>query len=216
MAASGSVAFRLLAIVVLLLGTPAAEAGQHDGRPVVALTVSGLRALDESVVVQQIETGTGRPYSQQVADQDIVRLERLRVFSAIAIVPESTADGVRVEVRVAETQRVFPTPTIAVSDESGTSGGVAVKVLSIRRRPHDLTLLTRFGGEQVAEFTETSPLLTHRRLWHSARVTLRDRLNRIDDFGETSFDVDGRIGARGFGHLEGRRHRPDVRHRLGH
>lgn len=196
MAARSPVTFRLLAIVVLLLGPPAAEAGQHDGRPVVALTVSGLRNLDESVVVQQIATRAGRPYSQQVADQDIVRLERLRVFSGIAIIPESVDDGVRVDVRVVETQRVFPAPAIAVSDESGTSVGVALKVLSIRHRPHDLTMLARFGGEQVVEFTETSPLLTGRRLWHSARVTLRDRLNRIDDFGETSLDADGRIGVR--------------------
>ena len=98
--------------------------------------MSGLQDLDESIVVQQIATRPGRPYSQQVADEDVVRLERLRVFSAIAIVPEAVDDGVRVDVRVVETQRVFPTPTIAVSDESGTSVGVAVKVLSRRGRPH--------------------------------------------------------------------------------
>ena len=94
-------------------------------------------------------------------------------------------DGVRVDVRVVETQRVFPTPTIAVSDESGTSVGVAVKVLSRRGRPHDMTVLSRFGGEQVLEFTEASALLTGQRPWHTGRVTLRDRLNRIDDFNET-------------------------------
>lgn len=188
---------RLLAILALLLAPLAADAGQHDGRPVVALTVSGLQHLDESIVVQQIETRQGQPYSQKVADEDIVRLERLRVFSAIAILPESVADGVRVEVRVVETQRVFPAPTIAVSDESGTSVGVAVKMLSAGGRPRDMTTMARFGGEQVLEFTETSPLLTGRRLWHTGRVTLRDRLNRIDDFNETSLDLDVRVGARG-------------------
>jgi hypothetical protein len=61
----------------------------------------------------------------------------------------------------------------------GASAGPAVKMLSIGGKPHEMSATTRFGGETLFEFNEVSPF-RDRRLWHSARVSGRDRFNKLD------------------------------------
>ncbi len=195
---------RLLAIAVVSLllaatiaaGQSTTGAGQFEGRPIVSLTITGLKHIKEDVVVRQILSQPGRPYSQETIGADVLRLERLRVFSNIDISPTPSEDGVRVEVRVVETFRILPAVSIGVSDESGTSIGPAIKVLSFKGQPHEMSFTYRFGGEQLAEFTENSPYLTGQTLWHSTRLSLRDRQNGLDDFSEHSVDFDARVGAR--------------------
>ena len=64
---------------------------------------------------------------------------------------------------VAETLRVCPRLSIAVTDENGTSVGPSIKFLSVRGRPQEMSLTARFGGSTLFEFSETSPELTMRR-----------------------------------------------------
>ena len=101
-----------------------------------------------------------------------------------------------VNVVVVETLRVLPAVSIAVTDENGTSAGPAVKLLSVRGHPHEVSLTARFGGSTLFEFSETSPELTHSPLWHSAKLALRERYNKLDEFNESSIDLDTRIGLR--------------------
>ena len=78
--------------------------------------------------------------------------------------------------------------SIAVTDENGTSAGPVLKLLSVRGRPHEISITARFGGSTLFEFSETSPELTHAPLWHSAKLALRERYNKLDEFNESSID----------------------------
>jgi outer membrane protein assembly factor BamA len=187
----------VLAAAVAFLIASASAAAQFDGQPVLTLTVSGLVHLDESVVTEQLKTRPGQPYAQSVVARDIVRLERLRVFSGISITPVQKAGGVDVEVAVTETPRLFPAISLAVTDESGLSIGPAVKLVNIKGRPIDVGVVSQFGGNDLIAFSEVSPLRTGRLLWHSANVSFRDRLNRLEDFRERSIDIDARAGVHG-------------------
>ncbi len=102
----------------------------------------------------------------------------------------------QVDVALTETLRILPSVAVAVTDENGASAGPAVKMLSMRGQPHEMSATTRFGGETLAEFNEVSPLLRDRRLWHSAKLSGRDRFNKLDEFDERSLDLDARIGLR--------------------
>jgi outer membrane protein assembly factor BamA len=186
-----------LFVVALLLAASTAAADELDGRPIVALSVTGLIHIKEAVVVEQIESRPGRTYLKSTADDDLVRLERLRVFSDISITPIETEDGVRIEVRVVETLRILPALSVGVSDESGVSIGPAIKVLSVAGHPQEVSAAVRFGGEGLVEMSEVSPFLSGRRLWHSAKLSIRDRQNGLDHFTEHSLDLDSRIGMRG-------------------
>ena len=190
-------AIRVVLVAFTASAFPATSAAQqHEGTTIAAVTVTGLRHIKESVVLEQIESRPGRPYSQAVADLDRVRLDRLGVFSDVTITPVATGDALSVNVVVVETLRVLPAVSIAVTDENGTSAGPAVKLLSVRGHPHEVSLTARFGGSTLFEFSETSPELTHSPLWHSSKLAFRERYNKLDDFNENSIDLDTRIGLR--------------------
>src|SRR5689334_5211301 len=82
-------------------------AQQYEGRTIAAVTVTGLGHIKEAVVLEQIESRPGRPYSQAVADLDVIRLDRLGVFSDITITPVTVGEALHVNVVVAETLRVL-------------------------------------------------------------------------------------------------------------
>ena len=189
---------RLSPLTIALVFVAASVFAQDplDGRPILAVHVSGLSHIKEDVVLAQIESAPGRPYDHTAADRDLVRLDRLGVFSDISLTASPSGEGVQVEVTLTETLRILPSVSVAVTDENGASAGPAVKMLSIGGRPHEISATTRFGGETLAEFNEVSPLLRDRRLWHSAKLSLRDRFNKLDEFDERSVDLDARLGLR--------------------
>lgn len=167
-----------------------------EGRTILAVRVSGLEHVNESVVLAQIESAPGQPYLKATADRDIARLDRLGVFAAIALTPVGVDDGVRIEVTVTEMPRIAPGIALAVTDENGTSGGPAMKLTSIAGHPVDLGVISRFGGETLVAVQEISPYVTNRRLWHSASLSYSDRFNELDQFEQRSVDLDARVGVR--------------------
>ena len=185
----------MAALVTGLLSAPLA-AQQPEGTPIAAVTVTGLRKIKESVVLEQIESRPGLPYRQAVADEDRLRLDRLGVFSDISLTPVTTGDRLHVNVAVVETLRVLPAVSIAVTDENGTSAGPVLKLLSVRGRPHEMSITARFGGSTLFEFSEISPELTRSSFWHSAKIALRERYNKLDEFNERSIDFESRLGVR--------------------
>ena len=189
-----------LAAAVCALAPPAAAAQQavqpYEGRTIAVVTVTGLRSIKESIVRDQIESRAGQPYRQAIADEDVVRLDRLGVFSDIRVTPGGTDEALQLNVSVVETLRILPLVSMAVSDENGFSIGPAVKLLSLRGRPHELSLTARFGGSTLFEFSEVSPEFTRASVWHTAKATLRERVNEVEQFDERSVDLDARLGKR--------------------
>jgi outer membrane protein assembly factor BamA len=188
----------LLSALVLIFATDSAAAQvtepSFEGRTILGVQVSGLNRIKESVVVAQIESAPGQPYHKSTAVRDIGRLERLGVFAAIALTPVAVGDGVWVNVTVTETPRIAVGLDLAITDENGASVGPALKVTSIAGHPIDVGAIARFGGETVGTFEEIVPRLRNRRLWHSASVSLGDRVNELEHFAQRSVDVDARIG----------------------
>ena len=186
-----------LLAIVLVCGSASVFAQEPlDGRTITVVRVSGLSHIDEPFLLAQLESAPGRPFSRAAADRDRVRLDRLGVFGEISLTARALDGGVQVDVAVTETLRILPSLAVAVTDENGASAGPAVRFLSIGGRPQEMSVTARFGGETLVEFNEVSPLLRDRRLWHSAKVSGRDRFNKLDQFDERSLDLDARIGLR--------------------
>ena len=87
----------ILLVLVLVLAadtTLAQPPPPLEGRTILAVRVSGLDHVKESVVLTQMESAPGQPYLKATADRDIVRLDRLGVFAAISLTPVAV-DGRR-------------------------------------------------------------------------------------------------------------------------
>ena len=188
----------LLSALLVVLAADAALApapqASLEGRTILAVRVSGLEHITESVVLAQMESAPGRPYHAATAGRDVARLDRLGVFAAIDLTPVAVDDGVRVDVTVTETRRIAVGIALAVTDENGASVGPALKMTSIAGQPLDLGVITRFGGETLVAFQEVSPQITNRRLWHGASLSLNDRFNELEQFKQRSVDLDTRMG----------------------
>ena len=185
-----------LAFALCLVVAPALAQAPLEGKTILAVHVSGLDHIREAVVLAQIESAPGRPYHKATTDHDVLRLDRLGVFGEISVAGVALDEGVRVDVTVVETLRILPTVAVAVTDENGASAGPAVRLLSLRGEPHEIGVTTRFGGETLVELREVSAPLYNRRLWHSAKVTMGKRFNKLDQFEEQAVDLDARIGLR--------------------
>ena len=106
-------------------------------------------------------------------------------------------DGVRVDVTLTETPRIVPAIAVAVTDENGASAGPAVKLTSIAGHPNDSRRSPPASAARRSSSSARSRrTLTHRRLWHSAQLSLSDHFNKLDDFDQRSVDLDARVGAR--------------------
>src|SRR5471032_16719 len=124
-----------LTAVLILVATSAFAQPTLEGKKIVAVQVSGLDHILESVVLAQILSVPGSPYHQAIADRDVVRLDRLGVFGVIRVTGAAEGDGVRVDVTLTETPRMIPAIAVAVTDENGASAGPAVKLTSIAGHP---------------------------------------------------------------------------------
>lgn len=169
---------------------------QFNGATIRAIVITGLQHIREQVVREQLDVRVGDPFHNDLIARNIQRLDRLNVFSRIDIDSAPQGDGVRLTVSVVETLRVLPAIAIAVTDADGVSAGPTIRLLSVRGRPHEVSMTARFGGSTLVEFKEVSPFLYNRRLWHLLRTTFEDRHNDLDEFGQQSVEVDGQIGAR--------------------
>ena len=185
-----------LVLALVLPATSAFAQAPLEGRIIVVVHVSGLDHIKESVVLEQILSVPGQPYHRATADRDVVRLDRLAVFGAISVEAVAVADGVRIDVTLTETPRYIPAVALAVTDENGVSAGPAIKLTSIKGHPLDVGVTTRFGGETLFQFHETSQPFTNRKLWQDVHLSLSEHYNKLDDFEQRSVDLDSRIGAR--------------------
>ena len=73
----------LTLVALLLSAAPLFAQPPLEGTSIVAVRVSGLVHIKESVVLAQIGSTPGQPFHQATVDRDIVRLDRLGVFGAI-------------------------------------------------------------------------------------------------------------------------------------
>ncbi len=167
-----------------------------SGATIRSIVIAGLQHVREQIVRDQLDVRAGDTFKDDLIARNVQRLDRLGVFSRIDIAASAEGDGVRLTVSVAETLRVLPAVSIGITDADGVSAGPTVRLLSVRGRPHEISMTARFGGSTLVEFKEVSPYLYSRRLWHTVRGTFEDRQNTLDDFGQQSVEVDGQIGAR--------------------
>ena len=104
--------------------------------------------------------------------------------------------GVRVEVTVVETLRALPAVSVAVTDENGASAGPALKVLSIARPPARDVGDRAIRRRNARRVRGSLAAALQRAVVAQREAVVRDRFNKLDDFDETSLDLDARIGLR--------------------
>ena len=187
-----SCARRLLSSAAAVVGVSVgfADGAERDaqGLTVTEIDLVGLEHTREQVVLRELVNQVGRPYRTGDARRSQTRLERLGVFSAVAVEPRPRADGLVLGVEVRETTRYLPTVSIGLSDEDGVSAGPGFKSVNLFGRAMQFSFGARFGGTTEYETWLIDPWFAGNRLSYRLDAAYRERFNILDEFDEKTFD----------------------------
>ena len=178
---------------VILALTPLPEPDPRalalEGRAISAITISGNRVTKPHVIRRELELRVGEPFDAGTMTADIVRLENLGIFSAVAIVLTDTDDSVGVDIAVREIPWILPYPAFRVSDQDSIQIGPALSSLNLFGQGMSVSGRALFGGASTYQVEMNWPWITanHLSLELFSGHILRD--DSLRDFGETSDEL---------------------------
>ena len=111
-----------LALFGSVLAATVTQTGAPGDRPVVAVTVEGLRRTRPGVVQQWIACAVGKPLSSCDLAAIRERLYRLAIFSSVEITVDDRPAGAAVVIHVEEKWTLYPVPMLWYSPETQVAG----------------------------------------------------------------------------------------------
>jgi outer membrane protein assembly factor BamA len=190
-----------------------AQAGESHvyGQIVTDIRFIGLERTKLHIVERELTTKVGEPFTREKEKKDYQRLDKLQIFSEIAIYTAlDDGGGLVVFIEVAETFAYLPVVSIAISDENGLSAGGGLKSVNLLGRAVQFSGVARFGGETTVELFLRDPWIAGNHIGYVAEYYHRNRDNVVHGFAETADEVYllvtghvgeyGRVGGRIFYH----------------
>jgi outer membrane protein assembly factor BamA len=160
------------------------------GRIVKEIRISGLRTTREYIVRRELTTEVGKPLDPASLETDYERLDRLGIFSDIAIFPSIDVDGaVLVFVEVKETFPYMPVVSMSISDENGISAGGGFKSVNLFGRAIYFSGNVQFGGAFTTEVELRQPWAFGDRVGYEIEYYRIDRRNELFAFNEIANEI---------------------------
>lgn len=176
------------------------------GKIVAEIRVSELRWTKEDVILRELASQVGKPYSKENAEKDLQRLHRLDLFSSFDIDARVDGDEVVLEIEVEESYPLMVFPALNYTDENGFSIGPGARTFNFRGRGVTVGATAMFGGQTSVGFVASNPWLFGNHIGLSLETGWRRRENVLGDFEENSVRIaltpssyigeNGRIGGR--------------------
>jgi len=165
-----------------------------DGGRVEQIHVLGLNRVQEAVVLRQMKSQVGGLYSASNVEKDHERLDRMGLFSGIAIEVSPGTNGIILSVSLKETSPYFVYPAISVTGEQGLTIGAGLKSTNFLGSGASLSVAARGGGATEFEVLMASAWRPTGSWWWKSDYFLKDRLNELDDFNEVSNELELQAG----------------------
>lgn len=204
----------LPAVLFLIFPASAAFAQADDshvyGQIVTDIRFIGLEHTKLYIVERELATKVGEPFTKESEKKDFEYLDRLQIFSSVAIYTALEDGGLVVFIEVEETFAYLPVVSLAISDENGLSIGGGFKSVNLFGQAIYFSGVARFGGETTVELDLRDPWVAGNHIGYVAEYYHRNRDNVIHGFHETANEAyllvrgyvreNGRVGARMFYH----------------
>jgi outer membrane protein assembly factor BamA len=178
----------------LLFAQTPKPADVQEGDRVEQILVSGLNRVQEPVVLRQMKSQVGGLYSASNIARDHERLDRMGLFSGIAIEATPGTNGVILHVALKETAPYFIYPAISVTGEQGLTVGAGLKSTNFLGSGASASIAARGGGATEFEVLIASAWRPTRSWWWKTDYFLKDRFNELDDFNEVSNELELQLG----------------------
>jgi outer membrane protein assembly factor BamA len=141
-----------------------------------------------------LKSREGEVFLEENLAVDRERLDRMALFSKIDIKAESHDEGIVLDVDLKETLPYLPYPAFSITDEQGVTIGGGLKSTNFLGRGTNLAAAARFGGATEIEMIASSGWQPQKSTWHNTEFFYRDRYNKLDQFQESSVELDLQVG----------------------
>jgi len=158
------------------------------------IRIHGLSRVPESKVLLQLKSREGEIYAEENLIKDRERLDRMALFSKIDITGNPGDDGFTVDIELKETLPYLPYPTIGITGEQGFTIGVGLQSTNFLGRGTNLSTAARFGAATEFEVIASSGWRPQKSTWYKTEYFFRDRNNKLDQFQESSHELDLQAG----------------------
>lgn len=159
------------------------------GPPLKEVRIFGLNTTKEIVVLRQLASKIGDPYTQESAYQDYRNLDRLKVFSSIQLDTVPDGDGVILEITVTEVNPYTPTVTIGITDENGFSFGLGASSANLLGTALKANASFNTGGQSGVKAGLASPWRAGNLLQYDVKFSWQVRDNKADQFRENAVEI---------------------------
>jgi outer membrane protein assembly factor BamA len=166
-----------------------------EGRIVRSLTVTGFHKTKPYILEREFETTVGRPFSYETFQRDLFRLENLGVVSSVDLKIDADSAGVDIEATVTEMPWLVPYPMISYNEQNGWSVGAGMASLNLAGRAIRLSGSVLIGGVNNLSGLLSWPWITGNRVSLNARLAHIERLDKLNEFNETSNELAPVVGS---------------------
>ena len=115
------------------------------GKDLKDIRIKGLRYTQEEIILRELASKVGQPYTETNAQKDFAKLDKLDIFSSIEIQPFEKGNDVVLEIRVKELFPYLPFFSYEVTDENGFADGPGFQSVNLLGRDRFLFGAARFG-----------------------------------------------------------------------
>ena len=185
----------LLFVMWCVVVLPSKLAAQADSvSPLEGLVIDEIRLIGvnwtrEFIVMRELASRVGEPFSTTKARKDVEHLDRLGIFSRVDIHAVEESGRTVLEVDVSEATPILPMPAVRLTDEDGIQAGVGVRAINALHRAISASAIAMFGGATNIEFTGKNPWIAGNRIGFEFNLVYRDRVNSLFDFEEKAFEL---------------------------
>ncbi len=165
------------------------DAHVHAGQTVISIELTGHRITRDAVIHRELRTRVGDPLDLDILHADIQRLENLDIFSSVRVQFVDEPLGLRLIYTVREIPFAIPYFSSNVTDEDGWSFGPAIKSVNMMGRDIYVAGYALFGGKTTFLLDLDYPWITGNHVSFHLDLSRIERVNELDDFDESSFEL---------------------------
>lgn len=161
---------------------------------VTRIEYTGNNVTKDYVITRELHTLVGQPFSWNILQDDLQRLDNLGIFSSIEVVPSDYEGGVGLELRFRELPWLIPYLKFKFTEENGWSIGPTVTSVNMFGRDIYLSGFALFGGTTQFSAKFTWPWITGNHVSLDATGEHLSRANELYTFDEASDEITPWVG----------------------
>jgi len=165
-----------------------------EGLTVREIHIEGLHRTSRQLVIDQLQSAVGEPYSEKNRRLDVEYLDRLWIFSSIEVAAERINDGVLLTVRLRETFPFSVYVSATTTQENGLSLGPGAGAINLGGKAIKASAAVEFGAATNFFFDTRTPRLTGNPWWLEAGLAHATRDNTIHNFREKTWTTGNLVG----------------------